>query len=286
VGMFETNSSSTHSLIIDKENYSGTDYRPGIQIVPGNFGWEFKSFNDFATKASYMWTLAAYHDNDQIREILTELSETYKFELVEIPEDAEQCIYFYVDHGSHHYEKMLRDYHELDTPAGMWEFLTSPAYWIALGNDNHEGPPGFRMTPAQQAKHLYFIQCVELPGMTPLYITEEEFNDAEWHFLCFRHIDYLYELYEVEKLEELKPYFDIQLEYDGQYCYLREERNNLIYNPDGSVTVSFHYETYGRNGNDPDAPAGYRQIGEKRKLTFRKVHKFESEPDTNSQYIL
>lgn len=63
-GVFETNSSSTHSITIDRGEWSRnhrTHVLPksddGIcRVFPGEFGCEVREYNDTATKASYVLT--------------------------------------------------------------------------------------------------------------------------------------------------------------------------------------------------------------------------------------
>ena len=61
VGVFETNSSSTHSISIVGGEFT-TDHLPidgGVcAIYPGEFGWDVETFYDAATKASYLLTYA------------------------------------------------------------------------------------------------------------------------------------------------------------------------------------------------------------------------------------
>ena len=151
---FETNSSSTHSITIDStmisaKRWVGSDIA-GRKIYPGEFGWEWKKFSSFEKKASYFWTLVAEYSCEdgprkQLRDRLGRLAEKYNFELMSSDRDT----YAYVDHGLEHYEKFLRMHPELNTDAGLYEFLTSKSAWIMLGNDNEMGPPDFLLTDNQ-----------------------------------------------------------------------------------------------------------------------------------------
>ena len=53
-GVFETNSSSTHSICIVKT----ADIRipASLHLTMGEFGWECENYNDSETKASYLYT--------------------------------------------------------------------------------------------------------------------------------------------------------------------------------------------------------------------------------------
>ena len=54
-GMFETNSSSTHAIILTNKKVE-----PGLAVdfAIGEFGWEFKKYATTEEKASYLYTMA------------------------------------------------------------------------------------------------------------------------------------------------------------------------------------------------------------------------------------
>lgn len=61
VGVFETNSSSTHSICVRPRDARGRDTLPvdalgTCRVYPGEFGWEVEEFDDAPTKASYCLT--------------------------------------------------------------------------------------------------------------------------------------------------------------------------------------------------------------------------------------
>lgn len=57
LGLFETNSSSTHSIFIapSSEGIYETLYvhKGTVHLTGGEFGWEYKKYNDAKTKANY-----------------------------------------------------------------------------------------------------------------------------------------------------------------------------------------------------------------------------------------
>jgi hypothetical protein len=61
-GVFETNSSSTHSITVPKDAAINDSLRvseDGVcEIETGEFGWEYARYTDAATKASYCATFA------------------------------------------------------------------------------------------------------------------------------------------------------------------------------------------------------------------------------------
>lgn len=54
-GVFETNSSSTHAIVIKNDSTINT-YPEKVEFKLGEFGWEYDNYNDVETKASYLWT--------------------------------------------------------------------------------------------------------------------------------------------------------------------------------------------------------------------------------------
>lgn len=89
-GVFETNSSSTHTVCVSGDlrtdyryyvdNLLLTDPETNEQYIPGRFGefgWERRHYKDFETKLSYLLTMAAvtnelYHDRKLTEEIFLE----------------------------------------------------------------------------------------------------------------------------------------------------------------------------------------------------------------------
>lgn len=153
---FETNSSSTHSITIDRVNYPNLQIPKTITIEGSTFGWEYERFNDFVRKASYFWTLANY--DEVIRDRMLRLSELYGFDLIEPEKDSHGwCSDTYVDHGCEHYASWIAENPSLNTDEGLWEFLTSESCWIMLGNDNNAAPPNWGDTPKATAAMPYRV---------------------------------------------------------------------------------------------------------------------------------
>ena len=66
-GVFETNSSSTHSISFSDSPHFIKLHGP-IEIHCGEFGWEEETYYDFNTKASYLLTdLASREDTEKLR---------------------------------------------------------------------------------------------------------------------------------------------------------------------------------------------------------------------------
>lgn len=221
---FETNSSSTHSFTIDTSYNTGKEFSArGKEITAGEFGWEWRKFNDFETKASYFWTLCYDDVSEYVKTYFSDLSTHMKrlakkhgFTLVQPASNS----YCYVDHGFEHYEKFVKNHPKLNTDEGLWEFLTSPAFWITLGNDNSVMPCNARLTPNQIANATRFIVLDAVP-------------DERWAIMKGT---------DVKSLAEhiVHAYYD-------KFSY--EARRDLgwakiIDNSDGVITVSFEEYDY------------------------------------------
>ena len=110
--VFETNSSSTHSISIDDTgvlddllpvNEDGICY-----VLADEYGWEVEDYNDAATKASYCLVYAKTSGNDTCDCLINMLTEAIKEvtgakEVRYIPKDGEDDYYKwgYIDHQSH-----------------------------------------------------------------------------------------------------------------------------------------------------------------------------------------
>ena len=69
---FETNSSSTHAICITRDGYEKEDY---IEFHIGEFGWEFDTYNDVYSRASYLITAIFNSDKNYADEKLQQLKD-------------------------------------------------------------------------------------------------------------------------------------------------------------------------------------------------------------------
>ena len=99
--VFETNSSSTHSIAISKKPVVVGKY---IRFCIGEFGWE----NGRANTADYLYTAILEQDNssellNKLKEILDKYSIEYKFDEPRYEKSSysnyEYLAYGYIDHG-------------------------------------------------------------------------------------------------------------------------------------------------------------------------------------------
>jgi len=130
-GCFETNSSSTHSIVVardDQDFVMDTIYpdQDGLIVIPGEeyeFGWEWKKYNDAITKLAY-----ALHDKvdfDMLKEVVIEQTGA-----VDVIFDADSE-YSNIDHQSVGTAKEVC----IDKESTK-NFIFNKNSWLFTGNDN------------------------------------------------------------------------------------------------------------------------------------------------------
>jgi hypothetical protein len=137
-GIFETNSSSCHSIILGKGDFERTgnrfDVEGGvIRIYPGEFGWGPERFSDAATKASYALTWAKQAESEECLEMLeTVIMEVTGYEV----EFAGSCVTYspwgHIDHQSSEVGRELFVSEDV-----LENFIFNPNSILVIDNDNH-----------------------------------------------------------------------------------------------------------------------------------------------------
>lgn len=164
-GVFETNSSSTHSLTIESDGYLSTD-----QITPftlyGEFGWSQERYYDFDSKFAYIYIYLeewVRHPTKQVefpnivKNALAKLNLRLVF-LYDLPELKEETkaltaalqhddeslepivitlsnTWNYIDHQS--VESCDLDYLFTEEEDHLINFLFNPNSFVETDNDNH-----------------------------------------------------------------------------------------------------------------------------------------------------
>jgi hypothetical protein len=178
-GVFETNSSSSHSIAIateDKEFVLDTIYpdQNGIITIHGDeYGWEWFKHNDSETKASYAAQSFANDDDqlDVLKEVIME--QTGANDVI-----FEGLDNGYIDHDS--YGTAPRSKYELKN------FIFNKNSWLFGGNDNSSPDPTFYHVPeirdGKMIQPVYkFELSIEGLERTTKFLTEpseEELGDA------------------------------------------------------------------------------------------------------------
>lgn len=143
LGMFETNSSSTHTFTVDNQGY---EYERGVEIEPdweGEFGWNWEAWYTTEEKLAYICRCILDYNWDRkdtdegIYETLRPLQERLDNLGVHFEIPTAQYLenhWGYVDHGDEYYVSDIQDI--LATDDGLLSFLFNPKNGIDGGNDN------------------------------------------------------------------------------------------------------------------------------------------------------
>jgi hypothetical protein len=170
---FETNSSSTHSITINQEtalfDSISPDYDGVIRLTGGEFGWEWKKYDDAITKANYC-AVAAMGDEFKT-ELLVNVIKTHTgAKDVEIlcQSDYESNNRSYIDHQSAgKVEPAFADENSLK------RFIFDRKSILFTGNDNGGEPPNFYDMDVDKMSHV-----VEVEGSsTKYYMHPENISD-------------------------------------------------------------------------------------------------------------
>ena len=143
VGVFETNSSSTHSISIAGWSPSKKDTltveNGVVSIFPGEFGWEEVTYHDAASKASYCYTYAKQTNRPELLERLAAVivAETgckvVQFETA----GGEGYSYGYIDHQSCEKGDDDPGARALKSDESARNFIFNPKSVLVTDNDNH-----------------------------------------------------------------------------------------------------------------------------------------------------
>lgn len=146
-GVFETNSSSTHSICISSERSRSLDYPSIVHFSCKHFGWEEARLDSPDEKASYLYAsiLDMFDKNDaeeaknKIFEYLSE--EGIECEFDEPVYDLFSGTYFISNAGVDHVgEGEHADFVEavLHSKKRLLRYLFSPNSYVLTGNDNSD----------------------------------------------------------------------------------------------------------------------------------------------------
>ena len=134
-GVFETNSSSTHSIALNPKSYSnyeakfyGVNSENKIQVRLGEYGWGYEVLSSSDEKLSYIMTMLVLnlidsgcstledvYDSEMFKEFQDEIVKNADYAGIEIIGVDPNCLdtgEFYIDHQSYYgnYKKFLEDY--------------------------------------------------------------------------------------------------------------------------------------------------------------------------------
>ena len=288
--VFETNSSSSHTLNISPEmidSMMDTSLIPNeegsIVLGGGEFGWEWEKYNDAINKANYTAVLLlelqnapkVYNKEYPLVKFSQESYETCfaNFEAVLKSQTGAKNIIIattvnrdndtpcdnygepyresYIDHQSC---EDIKDYLWLLEKEKIRQFIFNKHSWLYTGNDNDSEPPNFFDLPDTQYRYILKLE-----------------GGQEHKFIEYPKEDELF--------EALKNMLQTWCCYtDWKYTYDRERKNKFLNNKDTTISEEFSsYDQLDKNivvlyqdktvYNTGKEFLGYR-ITEKKKLRF------------------
>ena len=136
--VFETNSSSTHSIHIDnKTMLMDTSLLPNedgvVTLTGGEFGWEWERYNDALTKANYASIESSGISNELLIQAISEQTGARQVNINHID-------WVYIDHQS----QGLLGKMNLEE---LKNWIFNPNSWLITGNDNGSEPEDMKNFP-------------------------------------------------------------------------------------------------------------------------------------------
>lgn len=134
-GMFETNSSSTHAIILASENVKIDDL--SVDFAIGEFGWEFEKYTTTDQKASYLYTMACYCEGRDVYQDFYKILTKYHIKCTcSRPAEFDKWgLNGYVDHGCDDDAKLFVQ-RMLTHEKALIRFLFNEGSFVVTGNDN------------------------------------------------------------------------------------------------------------------------------------------------------
>ena len=133
--VFETNSSSTHSISIEigEEWDNIIPNQDGvIKLYGGEFGWEWRAYNDALTKANYCAVACKLGQTSFNKRELKEVIKEYT--------GATKVKFKFDNYGiDHQSAETLEDLYVSD----LKDFIFNKSSYLYTGNDNSSAPPNF-----------------------------------------------------------------------------------------------------------------------------------------------
>ncbi len=172
--VFETNSSSSHSITISNISDDGLmdlslipDENGNIVLNGGEFGWQWERFNDALTKANYC--AVDGRNNELLREVICEQTGAKDVIFNFTTTDYTSNNHSYIDHDSEGVS-----YEAVSSKENLRQFIFNKTSWLFLGNNNESSPVGFYDTSGE----LYRVKIT-----FPDEVKEFEIDDPYYSFL-------------------------------------------------------------------------------------------------------
>ena len=172
--LFETNSSSTHSITIQESgDYTSIKHNGRIELVGGKFGWEWAAYRDPETKANYCAVYAAGNESkiEMLKEVISEHTGA-EVEILAQTDDYDKPNYSYIDHQSS--DTADDAFASRETLKNFIFGINSTLY---TGNDNGSAPANFYDAPGTKYVGELKLQCGGSVKLTKLELSNDEIEN-------------------------------------------------------------------------------------------------------------
>jgi hypothetical protein len=142
--LFETNSSSTHSITIQEGgDYTSIGHKGQIELTGGEFGWEWEVYRDPLTKANYCAVYAAgdEYKTEMLKEVISEHTGA-EVKILAQKDDYDKGYHSHIDHQSH--DTAEKAFASSDS---LKNFIFGVNSTLYTGNDNSSPPANFYDEP-------------------------------------------------------------------------------------------------------------------------------------------
>ena len=148
-GVFETNSSSTHSICIVSDTNTPLVFPKSLRFECREFGWEWRTLSTMEDKAAYLYAaILSTCERDAAEKITTGLADTLwkhgvkcNFETPDYDDDG-----YVWNAGIDHSEEVNVFLHDvLCSEDTLLRYLFSDLSFVKTGNDNSDGDIGIHV---------------------------------------------------------------------------------------------------------------------------------------------
>lgn len=178
--VFETNSSSTHSITIADDLGDTLDIIPmdsdgSITLKGEAFGWSWQRYNDARTKATYCMVHAAETKDrtklGMLRQVLKDYTKASEINLEAFGKSAYQEDQLTAQGNIDHQSTGVAS-EAFDSKETLARFIFDPRSWLMLGNDNDYPPDSF----------FYYPERDKLDGILTIEGSEYPIEDIDSTF--------------------------------------------------------------------------------------------------------
>lgn len=241
-GIFETNSSSSHSISINESTFLYDSIAPNkdghIILHGGQFGWAWEKFDDCLTKANYC-AVHASHSEDLTRRLKNVIKEHTgaKDVIIVASEDYNHANWSYIDH-----ESLGTCDVAFKSDETLKNFIFNRKSILYTGNDNESAPPNFFDSDEEKMCKEYVLSLED--GDEVMLISAAEKDDKELIVKYLRDLFYRADYIPEKKLSsvyhcdhskddlgidfEKKTWnvYELEYQYDKKGNYIGEKRFN------------------------------------------------------------